>query len=346
MQPVYLFGATRSGTTWLQNMLGSQPEIVTPQELDLFSSYVAGLHERWRDHLPESEEEWQRHRHKGLPSVFTEDAFIELVRDLVERVYSEVLACKPSASVVLEKVPGYTEYTDLIYRHFPEARFIHLVRDGRDVAASLARASRGWGRDWAVSSAHRAASIWRANIERGRNASTLGAPYLELRYEELRSPDGPAALERAFAFCGVDVDHEQCTLIHARFSLDARSGVAPPSSIVWGGEVRRRLGTSPSEPKGFFGEGRVGSWRTELGPYDRWIFERVAGDLLRELGYEDGRDWVASDMLTRVVAPARLALGNVVRRTRFASGAARAVFRERGRNPFGTVSPHTRSAGE
>jgi Sulfotransferase family len=328
--PVFILGATRSGTSWLQNMLGGHPEIATPQELDLFTRYLLPWHEAWRDQRPESDELWHRHRFKGLPSVLTEDELIALGRGVAESVYAQVLARKPGATVVLEKEPRYTVYPGFLLSHFPDARFIHIIRDGRDVAASLMRAARGWGRTWAAGTAERSALIWKTNVEIGREVAAHTDRYLELRYEDLRGEHGADRLAEALAFCNVDADAALARELYARFDLDAARarGENPPSSIVWGGEVRRRFGDSPAEPEGFFGEARHGAWDQTLARYDRWSFDRAAGELLVELGYEQDRSWARTSWIFGKSASSRRAVTGGAIRSRHALGAMRAKLRE------------------
>jgi hypothetical protein len=322
---IYLIGTPRGGTTWLQNMLGAYPAVATPQELGLFIKYVAPWHERWQLQL----ERGRLDRHMGLPAAISEGVFAEIVTDAVLRVYEEVLALKPGATVVLEKAPAYTRYASLIHRYFPEARFVHIIRDGRDVAASLLRAAGGWGHGWATSSIERAAWIWRVQVETGRRVRNLTSNYLEVRYEDLRSEGGPAILAEVLDYCGLEADEETAATIYETFRLQPE-GPEPPSSIVWGGEVFRRHGR-PSEPPGFFGEGRAG-WRSRLSRFEQYVFDDVAGDLLAELGYAEP-GWPEIGAARRAAFRARLAAGRLAIRTRFAAGAARRVFRERGLPP-------------
>lgn len=322
--PIYIFGAARSGTTWVQNLLGAHPHVATPQELDLFSRYVAPWHDAWRDQLPESPERWHELRYKGLPGALTEDQLVDAGRNAVLAVYETVLARKPGARVLVEKVPNYTLYTALIARYFPGARFVHVIRDGRDVAASHLRAASGWGRGWAANNVERAAWMWRANIEYGRAARSLGLPYLEVRYEELRSDEGARVLHDLFTFCGVDVSVAESAEVYERFKLDADT--TPPSSLVWGGEVARRVGT-PAEPDGFFGEGSVGGWHERMSAYERFAFARVAGPILEELGYEADGAWARVDSVRRLFGDARLGFARATERFRFAAGAAKQSLR-------------------
>jgi hypothetical protein len=322
--PVFLLGATRSGTSWLQKMLGEHPAIATPQELDLLSHYVAPFEEVWQSQLPEAPEVWQRQRYQGLPSVLTASDFDALMASIVESVHERVLALKPGATIVLEKTPTYSLHLPLILRLFPDARLLHIVRDGRDVTASLLRASRGWGRTWAAATATRAAWIWRTNVEDVRVAAALTPRYLELRFEELVTAEGPELLRRALEFCGVEATSDEARAIHERYTLGVDG--APPSSIVWGGDVRERVAGEPDEPAGFYGPGRHGAWQEYLTAYERWCVEREAGALLRELGYADDDAWV-SPGLWRILGPLRHGARQGYWRTRFAVGAARRELR-------------------
>ena len=66
---VLLVGAPRSGTTWLQSMLGAHPAAATPQETDLFSRYVTPLADAWSWQLRGGPDAWRKRRFKGLPAV-------------------------------------------------------------------------------------------------------------------------------------------------------------------------------------------------------------------------------------------------------------------------------------
>ena len=287
---VQLVGAPRSGTTWLQSLLGAHPTIATPNETDLFSRFLSRLDEGWAWQVRGGTSDWAARRHKGLPSVLTGDEFVDLGRGFVDAALAAVIRMKPEASVVLEKSPSHSLCTDVVRTYAPDARFVHLVRDGRDVAASVVAASRGWGRTWAPTSIGAAARVWVEHVEGARRAATTGC-YLEVRYEELMS-HGPAVLERVFDFCGVRVGEAECDrlLEQHRFEAMAAAGRVSPSILV-GGEMGRHVGDMP-EPEGFFRSGKVGSWRDEWSPADRRRFADCARELLLELGYEADDAWV------------------------------------------------------
>ncbi len=282
---VFIIGAPRSGTTWLHLMMGAHARVATGQESQLFERYLSVMADRWQEELdwPESEDV----RKHGISSYLSEDEFTKLLRDNALLVFSRVLAQKAGATHVLEKSPNNAKHTPLIHRCFPEARFIHVVRDGRDVANSMIRASEGWGRSWAPSRIEAAAESWSDSVRAARSTQSFSSHYTEVRYEDLLTR-GVEELSRLFEFCGLPSTTEECRETYDRFHFDKlKSGdyertvfKNPGRSAASGTEGRK-------EPPGFFRKGEAGQWREELTPADLRAFHWVAGDLLVELGYAD-----------------------------------------------------------
>ena len=169
-----------------------------------------------------------------------------------------------------DKTPLYMQYLPLLERLFPDARFVHLVRDGRDAALSFLSVpagimTEGWGhpRDAAGFACQWATEVRAA---RALGARVGPARYLEVRYEALVA-DPEAELRRICAFAGSSTTR-RCSTTSAQTD-SARK------------EHQQRLNEPP----------RVGvrNWRTEMSPADVAAFEAVAGDLLHELGYEVAR---------------------------------------------------------
>lgn len=317
-QAVFVVGAPRSGTTWVQQMLGAHPRIVTPQELGLFSAYLRGLTEKWDRQLDQA----HQLRYKGLPAVLTQRDFDDLIREIIDHVHQRALALKASASVLVEKEPGYSNHVQLIRKYMPDARFIHVLRDGRDVVASMLAASKGWGQAWAPNDVSLAARAWRSHVLSARKARDWQDCYLEIRYEDLLA-NGALELRRLFSFCGVEATAAECLEIHDRFAFDRmRSGSEVSSSIVWGGEIADRFGTQIREPDGFFREGRAGSWQDSLRPADLWCFDKVAGQLLSELGYAES-GWRGGTRLTDTSFAVSLHLRDALRAVRWSPFTAR-----------------------
>jgi hypothetical protein len=304
---VFLVGAPRSGTTWLQSLLGAHPADVTPQETDLFAAFVGPLQEAWDTQAARSPAEQRARRLKGLPAILDDDQYAGLLGELVTRVLGAIHALDPAASVIVEKSPAHSRYVELIARYLPDATFVHLVRDGRDVVASLQSASRGWGAYWAPDAVKRGAQVWQTNVLGARRAA--GTPgFSEVRYEDLRAGD-PAPLQQAFASCGLTVDTAECAALLQQYSLERMAGGAVESPIAVGGSLATH--DTRQEPEGFFGKGEVGGWAGSWSDDDRMLFDAIAGDLLVDLGYEPDHEWAGTAgrraWYARRAAAARLA---------------------------------------
>lgn len=291
---VLLVGAPRSGTTWLQTMLGAHPDVATPQETDVFSRFLQPLLDSWTREVRGGPEGWAKRRYKGLHSVLTDDEFTTLGRSMLTEVTARAAALKPGATVVVEKTPSHSTCAPAIAAFAPDAIVVHLVRDGRDAAASLLAAGRSWGGWWAPRTTARAASMWREHVVGARQCAPVN-PYLELRYEDLRA-DGPAALRRVFEHCCIPTTPAECAELLDSFTLDRMA--AGDGSIVIGGAFAEAA-RERSEPEGFFGPGGSGSWRDGWTAGDRLTFDAVAGDLLVDLGYEADRAWAGTDAARR-----------------------------------------------
>jgi hypothetical protein len=288
---VLIIGSPRSGTTWLQMLLGAHPAVASPQETDLFRMYLQPLAQSW-----DRQVEWLRdtsndRRRKGLPTVVDAARFHELGHDFVAATIDEVRARKPGSHIVVEKSPGHSTCTDVIERFWPEATFIHVIRDGRDVAASLVAASTEFGRNFAPGSVGRAARMWRTRLDGARQAKDAPGGYIEVRYEELHT-DGAATLQRAYAACGLEVSLDDCAATVQQFAFDKVSASgAVATSIITGGEFDGDARTRV-EPRGFFRKGVAGGWRDDWEFPQRHDFDAAAGDMLIELGYERDHTWV------------------------------------------------------
>jgi hypothetical protein len=161
------------------------------------------------------------------------------------------------------KSPALVVHVDFMARLFEEARFVHIIRDGRDVALSLL--SRPWG---PVRIAE-AARYWATRVEGGRlSGRKLSAHrYLEVRYEDLVT-DPKKTLRRICDFVELDYRSEMLTY--------------PERGIEWMPQHMRSQHTHLLEPP------RIGvrDWRTDMTNHDVALFEAVAGNTLRSLGYE------------------------------------------------------------
>jgi hypothetical protein len=244
--PFFLVGTTRSGTSLLGLMLRNHPDISFPGEFEFaFDFEFAAEHGRaptladYHEHLL-----LDRHfRHHQL-RIDTSLPRPDLVRSLLKQMNEDGGgATRPLVGVAVHR------HYDQLFAIWPEARFIHLRRDPRDVARSWMEY--GWsGNAWA------AARTWGA-LERLWSEVRSRIPkerVFELRFEDLVS-DPPASLEAICEFLGVAYDAQML-------------------------DYHRSSTYGPVDPK------QVAKWRTALSPNEQRIFEGEIGDLLVARGYE------------------------------------------------------------
>jgi hypothetical protein len=283
-----IVGAPRSGTTLLRLMLDSHPELAIPPETGFLAlaPKLAGSGDRLRERFFAAVTGF------GHPSPAWPDFGIpadEFRRALAElspftaaegfRTFYRLYAARQGKPRWGDKTPLYCLSLDAIRRALPEARFVHLIRDGRDVAVSLRRMWFSPGREIETQAAY-----WRRCVRAARRAGEGREDYLEVRYEDLVLHTRPT-LERICAFVGLSY-HEAMASHHTRAAerLKEHTGRSRPDGSVLL-SVEQRLAqqegaTHPPDP------GRVQAWRAELSGPERERFRKVAGDLLQELGYE------------------------------------------------------------
>lgn len=177
-----------------------------------------------------------------------------------------------------DKTPIYCRYIDSIRRVLPEARFIHIIRDGRDAALSLRTMwfSPGWDIETQ-------ASYWRDCVVAARRAGAGRDDYMEIRYEELVL-NTRETLEGACAHVALSFETGMLNYYkRVPERLKEHKGRLLPNGRVLTQEQRiqqQQRTTNPPDPTCVFG------WKRTMEPEERKRFQRVAGDLLKELGYE------------------------------------------------------------
>jgi hypothetical protein len=163
-----------------------------------------------------------------------------------------------------DKTPGYVLHMEQLADLFPEARFVHVVRDGRDVALSYLETRFG------PRTLPEAALYWRRRVLVGRHSGRLLGPerYRELRYEEL--VDDPESVVRGLCdFLGVEFSEEMLRYHVSGGQL--RSETADPTA-------HRHLSLPPTAG--------LRDWRVQMSAQDVTVFETLAGNTLETFGYE------------------------------------------------------------
>ncbi len=264
----FLVGAPRSGTTWLQLLLARSPSVVTAQETHVFSAFLASAVYRWN-------EDRKTGAKTGVTLVLDDDEYHGLLRQASGLVLAKIAASKPTATVIMDKSPSHVRCSREILDAWPDAYFIHLIRDPRSVVASLRVASKTWAASWASKRISTNSETWISDVREGRAIPLATPNYLEVKYEDLIA-DGPQTLLRIFVALGVPASLDDCRQYIEECNiqnLKAGKLEGAPFNVAKMGKESWRIGTADS-------------WRSELSKVEIAQIERLAGPLMQETGYK------------------------------------------------------------
>ncbi len=265
---MFVVGAGRSGTTLLRLMLDAHPSFALPPE----SHFVVALAApRLRlENRPQVALERVLEHPRFARWNLDEDVVRAAVArrqptrlaDLF-RVIFETYADAHHKPRWGDKTPGYVQHLPLLASLFPDARFIHLIRDGRSVASSVA--SKPSGPPNAVSAAY----WWRGLVRQGRrDGAVLGPRYLEVRYEKLIA-DPATVLTTVCQHLRADYDR-------AMLNYWRTAASRLPTGLTSPGHKHARTLLPPATGPDHF---------MALQPSERRAVEHACRPLLEELGY-------------------------------------------------------------
>lgn len=287
----FVVGAPRSGTTMLRLMLDAHPDLAIPPE----TYFITKAQKAWRAAKRKPGEDRVEAfiasvtGHKRWPDFHLDaDAFAERVRErdpkrLGEgvRCFYEMYAEKVDKPRWGDKTPFYVRKMELIQRVLPEARFVHIIRDGRAVALSIK--DLWFGPD----TIEGCAEFWVARLDEARRKAQGLPHYLEVIYEDLvREPE--PNLRKIAEFIEVPFDER---MVRFYENVDERIALeTPPEEVAQDGRVvsteeRMKIMENLSRPPD---PTRIDRWKTEMPAADLVKFEAIAGARLRELNYPVG----------------------------------------------------------
>jgi hypothetical protein len=302
----FVVGVGRSGTTLLRMMLDAHPELAIPPETHFLNPFIQAsgrirftprtatrtiVHDerrRWND-FGIAEEDLLA-RFEAIERFNTSDAV---------RAFYRLYADKHGKPRWGDKTPDYIRKMKKIQKTVPEARFIHVIRDGRD--AGLSQNSRILKRGKDPVPPREMARRWRKRIVKSRDDAAEVQHYIEVRYEDLVA-DTEAVLRRVCEHVEIPFDpvmlryHER-----AEERLQEMAGALPAKKGRPEREAGERIAahaltTKPPDP------GRLQVWKQEMSEAENAEFEQSAGYLLEELGYETAtarESWVPPEEWAR-----------------------------------------------
>ncbi|MEX1047626.1 MAG: sulfotransferase [Actinomycetota bacterium] len=268
---VFIVGSGRSGTTMLRLMLDAHPLVAVPHEsffvpkwieewpqlarggrLDVDAALALARRDEHLEQMPVDPAEARR-RLEALENPTAAEAL-----DTVFRVYME----SEGKETWGDKTPRNVTYVRKIARAFPRAKFVHLIRDGRDVWLSYKDADIG------PDDLRKASYHWRDRVTQGRRQGLPLGPsrYYEMWYERLVE-DPERELREMCRFLGIDYDPAM-----PRFHERTPRKYADPKPH----QVNLRRGVTPG----------IRDWRSQMSAEDVRAYEAVAGPTLSAFGYE------------------------------------------------------------
>lgn len=267
MRPVFIGGCERSGTTLLGAMLGGHPSYVCVPEMqfkfDLLrlssngggekmdkASSLRALYKRSSFRIWDLPIELGSLPHESV-------SYRECINWLVT-AYGEKVA-KPTPTVWIDHTPKNARYAATLFQAFPDASMIHIVRDGRAVAASVLPL------DWGPNEIEPAARFWAERLAYGLTAeSRWPDKVVRVHYEDLVQAPEPTLQKLCAA---IDLEYYP--------AMSQAAGFQVP---YYTARQHALIGQAPDRS-------RIQGWERQLTPRQVEIFEHTTADLLEMLGY-------------------------------------------------------------
>ena len=261
--PFFIVGCPRSGTTLLSVLLDRHSRLCVPPETGFFAEVAPKLPSRDAQSLLDTLRGWPRLPELNLtPGAVLrhlggKPASIAGVLTAILELYAEA----EGKARCGEKTPQHLLQVPMILQHFPRARIVCLLRDGRDVALSL-RAM-----PWGPPTLAAAAELWKTFVRLADGfAQQHPDPFRLVYYEKLvKQPD--QVLPEIMAFLGERFEPRQ-------MQPHLSSAAVLPRSFPWKGQA---LG--PIDPS------RIGRRRNEATAGEMALLDEVVSDELRRHGY-------------------------------------------------------------
>jgi hypothetical protein len=251
--PIFIGGQRRSGTTLLFTMLNRHPHLAGVREegfffqderFELFFRSLLVWHGRRLKRLGIGQPEMDGAVATFIDSLLTPHRMHEGTHRWIEKTTKNI------------------ERIDYLLRLFPDAQFIHVIRDPRDTLCSMKQRVEADRPDWVKYTAYDTALEWVRIIEAGLPWRDRPERYMEVHYEQL-THEPEAVLRRVLAFLG----EPWCFAV-----LDATPDAAP---FQEGGNDQKPVFTSSN-----------GRWKTELSREEVACIQSIAGETMALLGYD------------------------------------------------------------
>lgn len=273
LQVVFVVGPPKSGTTWVQQTLGSHPEAAVEGEGQMATWLGLPLSQTVAQYV--QRQQGASRTGKQIEWLQQADQFF-LVRQACDRVLVGYLRRAQQRGrmrlrCVIDKTPGHARHVATLASLYPWAKFVCCTRDVRDAAVSawhhLGKVPGFFENATDIKDAARlyAQKHWGELLRHARAAGrTLGPRYMELAYEDYKA-DPESIVARLFEFCNLPADAAIVRQAIEANTFERRSGGRQPGQ----------------EADSFHRKGIVGDWQNYFTPEEgdeliRLAQERVA----------------------------------------------------------------------
>ena len=279
MQVFFIVGAQKSGTTWLQKSLNSIEGIHCLGEGHFIDKLLMPMAQTRHEYNQMMQVVHQRvYEGKGFYGPVPDQEFLSLMRSWILNIMLRNSKAPQDTILALgDKTPAHSFHIPTLKQLFPRSHFIHVLRDGRDVAVSAFRHRERIQQETNQTSldinaeAPQLLAKWAGFTRAVRKAESAGIPVQTVRYEAMLE-NGVTALRGCVDYLlpqNSISDTQIQTAVDAN-SFQTLSGGRKPGSIDRSSNLRR---------------GQSGSWRDELNPDLADTFNPEDRELLESLGY-------------------------------------------------------------
>lgn len=268
-EPVFLVGMNGSGTTMLLDSIGRHPDLFAfPRETRFIPSLIGSVKnfgcltkdenflKLWK-YLCAHRVIVRENSGETIPIPANWREFGRNLASVIDAVFRH-FSSKVEKVRWCEKTPQHVQHIPKLYQLFPKAKFIHIIRDGRDCAASINRRYKR--------APEYSLFRWKKIVQLGRaDGALLGSAYMEVRYEDIT--ENPEFWMR-----------KVCEFIDLPFNKNILQSCRPMQEKTTTLPNHTRESTAGLEPNS-------GKWRSYFSDNQITSMENIAGEYLAELNY-------------------------------------------------------------
>lgn len=286
-RPIFIGGCGRSGTTLLRILMSKHEDVFSGPEFNIHSNQIIKLRRRKYSHLPQ-----RAYMLKDPNQLKTLSRKFEINMTTINKIINEslnfpdfmenffsYLTKKNNKKFWIEKTPKNCNIIEYIYKYFPNSKFIHIIRDGRDVVCSLRNHPNSYVDDngniqkiETNNPIKKCINRWVFDVENALRFRD-DKRYYELKYEHLLE-NKEKEIKKIFNFIGIMDDGK------INFEKEEKKFCSDAYFL-------------PSvKAKSKIDKKRIGRWKKDLSKNEAFIVQEIAGDLLNNLGYIKNKNWL------------------------------------------------------